>query len=139
MEQVLCAQVVNIRRKDLKLIAANKNKNEVKFKFQIQSAISQRWFDLEFYWIEVNFSTCELDFYKKLFQSHEDTQDKNTFKIFQVPIGNSKCVESFKFNNNAPMLKYRHNLLNMCCFRSLASAFDSTKKTKAANAILLRI
>ena len=48
MEQVLYAQVVNLRRKDLKFIAANKNKNEAKFKFQGQSARSQRWFDLEF-------------------------------------------------------------------------------------------
>ena len=30
----------------------------------------------------------------------------NTFKTFQVPIGNAKCVESFKFQNDAPILKY---------------------------------
>ena len=39
----------------------------------------------------------EPDFYKKLFQSHDDTQDNNTFKSFQVTIGNAKCVESFEF------------------------------------------
>ena len=32
-EQGLYAQVVKIRQKDLKFIAANKNKNESKFKF----------------------------------------------------------------------------------------------------------
>ena len=42
MEQVLYAQVVMISRKDLKIIAENKNKSETKFKFQVQSARSQR-------------------------------------------------------------------------------------------------
>ena len=93
MEQGLYAQFVKIRRKDLKFIAENKNKNEAKFKFQGQYSRSQSWFDLEFDWIEVNFSTSEPYLYKKLFQSHDDTQDTNTFKFFQVPIGNSKCVD----------------------------------------------
>ena len=56
MEQVLYSQVVKLRQNDLEFIAANKNKNEAKFKFQGQSARSQRWFDLDFDWIEVNFS-----------------------------------------------------------------------------------
>ena len=98
--------MVKILQKDLEFIAANKNKNEAKFKFLGQSARSQRWFDLEFYWIEVNFSTHEPYFYKKRFQSHDDTQDKNIFKFFQVPTGNSKCVETSKFHNDAPMLNY---------------------------------
>ena len=38
MEQRLYEQVVKLRRKDLKLIAANRNKNETKFKFQGLSA-----------------------------------------------------------------------------------------------------
>ena len=97
MEQGLYAQVVKLRRKDLKFVAANKNKNEAKFKFQGQSARSQRWFDLDFDWIDVNFITRETDFYKKTFQSHANTQDTNTFKIFQIPIGNLKCVESLSF------------------------------------------
>ena len=106
MEQGLYAQVVKISRKDLKFIAENNNKNEAKFKFQGQSARSQRWFDLDFEWIEVNFSTHEPDLYKKMFQIHDDTQDTNTFKLFQVPIGNSKCVETFKCHNDSPILKY---------------------------------
>ena len=100
-EQGLYSQAVILRRKDLKLISEYNNKNEAKFKFQGQSARSQRWFDLEFDWIEVIFSTSEPGFYKKTFQSHDNTQDINTFKIFQVPIGNSKCVEIFKFHNDA--------------------------------------
>ena len=42
-EQGLYAQVVMLRRKDLKSTEANKNKNEAKFKFQGQSARSQRF------------------------------------------------------------------------------------------------
>ena len=68
-----------LRQKGSEFIAENKNKNEAKFKFQGQSARSQRWFDLDFDWIEVNFSTREPDFYKKLFQSHDNTHDKNSF------------------------------------------------------------
>ena len=107
--------------KDLKFVATDQNKNEAKFKFQGQSARSPRWFGLDFDWIEVNFSTREPDFYKKLFQSHDNTQDINTFKIFQVPIRNEKCVESFKFQNDAPILKYSNKSLNSLCFSSLAS------------------
>ena len=75
-EQGLYAQVFKLHRKNLKLIAENKNKNEAKFKFQGQYARSQHWFDLDFYWIEVNFSTRDPDFYKKITQSHEYKQDK---------------------------------------------------------------
>ena len=38
MEQSLYAQVGKHRRKDLKFVAIDKNKNEAKFKFQGQSA-----------------------------------------------------------------------------------------------------
>ena len=62
-EQGLYAQVIMLRRKYLKFIAADKNKNEAKFKFRGQSAILQRWFDLDFDCIEVNFITCEPDLY----------------------------------------------------------------------------
>ena len=69
-EQGLYAQVVQIRRKDLKFISANKNKNEAKLKFQGLSARSQRWFDLDLDWIkEKHFSTCEPDLYKQCFKS----------------------------------------------------------------------
>ena len=37
MAQSLYAQVVKLRRKDLKFVATDKNKNEAKFKFQGQS------------------------------------------------------------------------------------------------------
>ena len=87
MEQGLYAQLVKIHQNYLKFIAANKNKNEAKFKFQSQSVRSQHLFDPDFDWIEVNFSTCEPYLYQKLFQRHDYTQDTNIFKFFQVPIG----------------------------------------------------
>ena len=78
----------------------------------------------------MKFSTLENDFYRKLFQRHDDTQDKNKFQIFDVPIGNSKCVEKLKFHSNAPMLKYCQKSLN-----SLVSDFAIIEQTKAANYI----
>ena len=35
MEQSLYAQVVNLRRKDLKFVATDKNKNEAKLSFKV--------------------------------------------------------------------------------------------------------
>ena len=67
MEQGLYAQVFKDKLKDLKFIAANKNKSEAKFKFQVPSARSQRWFDIEFDFIEVNFSPRDTDLYKETF------------------------------------------------------------------------
>ena len=99
--------------------------NEAKFKFQDQSSRSQCWFDLDFDWIEVNFSTRETDWYKKPFQNRDDTQYINTHKSFQVPIGNPKSVESFKFQNDAPILKYFQKSLNSCRLSSLVSDFSS--------------
>ena len=104
MEQSLYAQVIMFRRKDLKFDAADENKNEPKFKFQGQSARSQLLFDLDLDWIDIHFSTREPDFYKKLFQSHDNKQDEDTFKAFQVPIGNAKVVKSFKFQKDAPII-----------------------------------
>ena len=65
------------------LLQQIKTKNEAKFQFQGKSARSQLWFDLDLY------------FYMTLFQIHDDKQDDNTFKTFQVPIGNAKVVKSF--------------------------------------------
>ena len=97
MEEGLYAQVVMLRRKDLNLILANRNKNESKFKFQGQYARSQRWFDLDFDWIELNSSTREPNFYKKRFKIYDDTLDTNTFKFFQVTMGNSNVRKYLSF------------------------------------------
>ena len=97
MEQGLYVQVGMLCWKYLKITEANKNKNEAKFKFQGQSEISKRWFDLNFDWIGENFSTCEPGFFGKIFQSHDNPQDTNTFQMFEFPIINSKCVEKLSF------------------------------------------
>ena len=96
-EQVLYAQVVMLCQKDFKITEANKNKNEARFRLQCQSVRSQRWFNIDFDCIEVSFSTREPDFYRKIFQRNDDTKGTNTFKFFQVPIGNVKCVEKLSF------------------------------------------
>ena len=70
-------------RKGLKITEADKNRNGDKFRFQGQYARPQRWFDLGFDWIEVNFSTCEPDLYRKIFQTHDKTQDTNTLNFFK--------------------------------------------------------
>ena len=44
-----------------------------------------------------------------------------------------------KFHSNALMLKYCKHSLNMRCFSSLESDFDSIKQTKADNDISLSI
>ena len=119
MGQILYAQVVKLRRKDLLFVALDQNKTESKFKFQGQSARSQLYFDLDLDWIDINFSTREPDFCKKLFQIHDNKQDDITFKTFPVPIGNAKVVKSFKFQNDAPILNYCQKTLNSCCFSSL--------------------
>ena len=69
-EKGLNAQVVVLCKNYLKITEANTNKNEDKLKIQGQSARSQGWFDLDFDWIEENFSTREPELYKKIFQSH---------------------------------------------------------------------
>ena len=86
MKQSLYAQVIKFRRKDLLFDAADKNKNEPTFKFQGQSARSQLWFDLDLDWIDMHFSTRETDFYNKLFQIHDDKQDKYTLKKFKFQL-----------------------------------------------------
>ena len=61
-------------RKYFKITEANKIKNEDKFQFQGQSARSQRWFDLDFDWIEETFSTHEPDLSRKIYQSYDETK-----------------------------------------------------------------
>ena len=98
MEQGLYEKVVKLRRNDLKFVAIDKNKNEAKFKFQGLSARSQRWFDLDLYWIEVNFITREPDFYKKIFKSmmiYKILIHSETFK-FQLEMQNVWNHLSFK-------------------------------------------
>ena len=124
-EKGLYAKVVNIIRKDLKFFAANNNKNEAKFKFQGQSTRSQCWFDLDFDFIEVNFSTREHDLYEANFS---EPLQYTRYKYIQIPSSSNrkfKTYGNFKFQKDVPMIKYCQMSLNSCCFISLASAFVS--------------
>ena len=68
----------------MKITEANKNKNEAKFKFEGQYARPQRWFDIDFDWIEEKFSTRAPGFYRKYFKG------KRKHKI-QIHL---KCLKS---------------------------------------------
>ena len=59
--------------------------------------------------------------------------------LLQFPIGNAKCAESFKFQNDAPILKYCKKTLNSCCLSGLESDFASINHFNAANAISMYI
>ena len=48
-------------------------------------------------------------------------------------------METFKFQNDAPILKYCQKALNICSFSSLESYFVSIEQIKAYNDISLRI
>ena len=115
MEQSLYAQVIKFRSKDLKFDAADLKKNSSKFKFQGHSAKSRYWFDLDLDWIDINFSTHEPDFSKKFFQNHDNEKEADSFRIFEVPIGNAKFVKSFVFHKDAPTLIFHQIYLNSCC------------------------
>ena len=86
MEQSLYAQVIMFRRKDLKFDAADKKKNPSKIIFQGQSARSRYWFDLDLDWIDINFSTGEPGFYRKLYQNHEKEQEKIHSEYFKFQL-----------------------------------------------------
>ena len=125
MTQGLYAQVVNIRRKYLELIAENRNKMKLNSSSKVNLQDHSVGSILTLIGLKYILAHLRLISIKKLFQSYDDTKDTNTFKIFQVLIGNSKCVEIVKFQNDSPMLKCCQKLLSSCCFSSLASAFAS--------------
>ena len=52
------------------------------------------------------FALVNLISIKKLFQNHDNKQETDTFRIFQVPIGNAKVVKSFVFHKDAPIISY---------------------------------
>ena len=81
MEQGVYAQVDMLCQNYLKTTESNRNKKETEFKFQRQSARSQRWFDIYFYFIEEKFSTQEPDLCRKYIKGMT-TQDINTFNMF---------------------------------------------------------
>ena len=59
--------------------------------------------------------------------------------MFVVTIRNTKSWEEMRFHANDPMLKYRQNSPNNCCFGSLTPAFEIINQTKDANTTTKRI
>ena len=76
---------------------------------------------------------------RKIFQSHDKTQDTYTFKMFEVLIGRFKLCGKIKFHSKAPMLKYHQNSFDSFCFSGLFSAFSSINQTESLNSIAMRI
>ena len=110
MKQILDAKVVKLRRKELKCFATDKNKNDAKFKFQGQSARSQPWFNLELNWVEINFSTREPDFYKKLFKvmTIRKTIIRSKHFKFQSEMQNVQNHLSFKMTPKFSSIVKKH-------------------------------
>ena len=114
-------------------------KNEDRFKLLGQSARAQRCFDLYFDLIEENLAYLNLISIGKYIKGRKKHKIEINLKLFEVPIGNTKCVEEMKFHIKDPMLKYFQNSLNSCIFGSLSSSFDSINQTKSINAIAMCI
>ena len=94
--------------------------------FQVQSARSSHWFDIDMKWAEENFSTRYPQFYKKLFQTNNEGQSGITYHIFTVPIGNSKEAGEIDYDIRNPLVAYHNNASNTCCFSILASVFAAS-------------
>ena len=67
--------------------------NTNKYNSQGQFAISILWFDIDHEWLEENFSTSELNFYKCFYQTNIRGQEKKKYRLFVVPIGNAKITQ----------------------------------------------
>ena len=131
-EQGLYAQVIMLRRNYLKITEED---SKMRINSSSRVSLQDTSFGVILVLVGLKKSTNEPNLYKNCFQRHDETQDKNTFKMFLFPIGNSKNMEEMKFHIDAPMLKYRQSTSNSCRFSSLVSAFDCINQTKAANDI----
>ena len=80
--------------------------------------------------------TCELDFYKTLYQKRVRGNDTKTYQLFAVPIGNAKKTYEIKFHPEEPVIKYHQKLSNICCLSSLASAFHSVGDDRSVNVLV---
>ena len=78
MNQGLYKQVVIICRQDVKTQERKNDIKKDKFKFQGQTARSEHLFGRKYDWIEVNFSTREPYFLKRLFLHHNYTEEPKT-------------------------------------------------------------
>ena len=67
--------------------------------------------------------TREPYFYRKMYQTKFRGDDKKTFKMFGVPIGNAKITRKVLFRPASPLIKYHQKTYNSCCLSSLGSVF----------------
>ena len=70
--------------------------------FQERSTESAGWFNLDCEWIKRKFSTLETDFYKKRSEKNIEGQDIKAYKIFVVPLDNSKLHLSIRNDSVTP-------------------------------------
>ena len=69
--------VIKIQRKDFD-------------KFEGQYIGSTGWFNFDYNFLNINFSTLEPDFYRKLFEKDIEVQDIEPYKTFVVPFYTNK-------------------------------------------------
>ena len=89
--------------------------------------------------VEVNFSTREPQFYKRLFQKNIEGQSGITYPTFTVIIGNAKEKGEIEYELQASLVAYHQNFSNGFCFSSLESAFTVSGENNAARAIEMKI
>ena len=77
--------------------------------FQEQSARSKHSFDIDFEWVEEDFSTREPQFNKRLFQRNIQGQSVTKYPTFPVPIVNAKETGEIEYGLKDPQVKYHIN------------------------------
>ena len=130
----LYAQVVMIRRRESD-IKKEKEKTK-KYNFQIQSARLWSWFDIYHEWLEENFRTRGLDFYRKLYQTKLRGDYAKTFQIFGVKIDNAKIIRKVKFQPAELVIKYHQNTSASFCLSSLSPGFHCINDNRAVPALI---
>ena len=64
---------------------------------------------------------------------------KHDYQKFGVPIGNTKMTKQLQLRTEVPLIKYHQNSSNICCFSSLASAFNGIGDNRAVTSLVTRI
>ena len=59
-----------------------------------------------------------------MYQNKLRGDDRKTYQIFGVLIGNSKITRKLQFHPAAPVIKYHQKTYNSCCLNSLESYFQ---------------
>ena len=72
---------------------------------------------------------------KEKYHTNIRGQEKKTYPLFVVPIGNAKITERIVIHPESPVLKYHQKLPNSFCLSSLASAFHSIDEDRDATSL----